>query len=819
MRGFIILFSLLFHLSAYAQTLSDDLSWYFLFGENRDTVFVGKNGSVQYSLWKQGVLPNPFVDSNDLKYGFLENEVITLKANFEGDEYLNFVHVELGLDRVDTYAQVLINGDPVLFTENAFRTYTVDVSNALVSGQNEIELVFTPPVLYHQKEYEQEAYHLPAPNDEHPISIASRVRKAQFQFGWDWAPRMNTVGINGSVRLRGYNGLTVKDPSVHTYLINDSVGVVRYKVAVHGDVPKRLTVRSNKKERSVSVINGLLTWQDTVTHPEFWYPIGHGRQFKYTSKIDVLDSVDQLVESFNIKYGFKNVELVQQLDRWGESYYFKINGKRIFAKGANYIPADLFLHNITPEKEREYVSEMARSNFNMIRVWGGGTYASDDFLSACDSMGILVWHDLMFACAMYPSDTAFLDNVSKEMEQQFARILSHPCIAQINGNNEVDVAWKNWGLQESYGLDENAQDEISEGYAVLFKELIPSLLDEYLGIPYTHSSPLSNWGKLEDFNSGSQHYWGLWHGNDVLSDALIKVGRFNSEYGFQSFPSLKLLQDYSSKSLNDLNDPFLKYRQRSYVGNKKIFEKIEPLYGAVKDLEDFTYKSQLYQAKALETYIIAHRMNPLRCGGTLFWQLNDVYPGPTWSTVDFNGTFKAAHYAVRENFEDLLVHWMNDSLVISNLTGKEVEITVHFQWKDLKGKVKEEGEVNVSLKHMTTKVLEMMPVKRKNSKKDLVLELSYSERVPELTVLSFVRKDEYALIPGEAQIESVEFLSDAKGVLNITVSEFSEKLWIQCDEISVQFDSNFRDYLPGTYQVSFTYNVQPSLSDFHIYGN
>jgi beta-mannosidase len=513
------------------------------------------------------------------------------------------------------------------------------------------------------------------------------------------------------------------------------------------------------------------------------------------------------------------VELVREADEWGESYYFKLNGKRVFAKGANVIPIDVFLSEIEPKEEVALVEEMGRSNFNMVRVWGGGTYASEAFLNACDSLGIMVWHDLMFACSMYPGDSAFLENVKIELVQQLARILSHPSVVQINGNNEVEVAWKNWGFQDAYDLNEVAQHEIEDAYESLFNELVPELLSSYPGFPYTHTSPLSNWGQLIDFNSGSQHYWGLWHGNDDLSDASLKIGRFNSEYGFQSFPSLSLLQAYASSPLNDMSNPAFTYKQRSYVGNKKIIDKIVPLYGAVSGIEDLIYKSQLYQAHALETYILAHRRNAQRCGGTLYWQLNDVFPGPTWSSIDFSGDYKAAHYMVKKCYEDILVTWVRDSIFVSNLSNKKIELSVNFEWLDLSGKIKESGSRCYTIPPLHSISEELIPLKKSGVKSNRVLKLYHNSKVPEQKTNVYLRDNALSIITGNVTLENCLLLNDSEGILEIRVDEFSEKTWLKCKVEGVRLKENFIELLPGKFAIPFHYEAPPELKDFHIHRN
>ena len=444
-----IVFSFLFVLTASkAQSISEQLDWYFVYPETGDTVQIGFKGSVQYSLWKNGFLPDPFIDSNDQLYTPLEEQEWVLRSNFNGDPFLGKKHVILDLSGVDTYSTVLVNGDPVLTTANAFVDYQSEISSSLVSGKNEIEIRLIPPVLFHKEAYESEVYHLPSPNDNHSISVASRVRKPQFQFGWDWVPRMNTIGINNGVVLSGFDELEIYEPTVFT-LLDDGLGKVRYSFKYSGDPSAQLTFRSRIFGKlKCAMDEGVFVCNAEKKSPHLWSCVGQGSQNLYTDQINIYNSQNQIIKSFVVKLGFRRSELIQEEDEWGESYYFIINGKRVFAKRANAIPLNVFVSEIELAEEIALVKEMAQSNFNMVRVWGGGKYASEAFLDACDSLGVMVWHDLMFACSMYPGDSLFLENVTTEVRQQLSRILSHPCVVQINGNNEVDVAWKNWGFQQ-----------------------------------------------------------------------------------------------------------------------------------------------------------------------------------------------------------------------------------------------------------------------------------------------------------------------------------------------------------------------------------
>jgi beta-mannosidase len=265
----------------------------------------------------------------------------------------------------------------------------------------------------------------------------------------------------------------------------------------------------------------------------------------------------------------------------------------------------------------------------------------------------MVWQDLMFACAMYPANKDFLDLVGKELDEHLPRISSHPSVILINGNNEVDVAWKYWGFQKKYAISNQRQKEIEKVYDLLFKYFIAKKVEDYCWLPYTPTSPLGHWINKEDFPHGTQHYWGVWHGSDPIEDFSRKFGRFNAEYGFQSFPERKTLLTFSDSTQWNLSNPIMQHHQKSYVGNGMIKKHSDRLFGVASNFEEFVYFSQLTQAKGVGMAISSHRLNAPICMGTIYWQLNDCWPGPTWSSIDFFGNWKALQYTIRKDYEDV----------------------------------------------------------------------------------------------------------------------------------------------------------------------
>lgn len=808
-------------LNAYGQE-SNTLEWEFYHPRKKEWISYGTHGSIQEKLIESRELPDPFYGKNAELFNWIEEHTWKLRCSFNWSKTEEYIYVELYLPAVDTYGEVLLNGKKILKTQNAFIPYSAQLKEYLRDGKNELQIILTPPVMQWEDDYKKERYHLPAPSDENEIKISSRVRKPQYQFGWDWAPRMNTIGLNKPASIHRYNDLRILNKSTVTKELADGYAVIESTIFFTG---KKSGVISWKSERfgtkNIKLTCNKASRLDTLWNPKLWWPIRWGDQYLYNDKWIFKSSENQFIESAVLKYGVKSTELVRESDGWGTSYYFKVNGKRIFAKGSNYVPQSIFPASVTESQVRNAVLEMEKSNFNMIRVWGGGYYPDEVFYNTCDSLGILVWQDFMFACAMYPSDFYFVHNVSEELDYQVPRIASHPCIAQFNGNNEVDVAWKNWGFEEQYHLDSLASSEIEAGYEKLFKQVIPGKVKEYCSLPYTHTSPLSNWGKAEDFNNGSQHYWGVWHGQDDIDSFKRKIGRFNTEYGFQSFPGFTALHLMADTADWSLDSDLIKYHQKSYVGNQKIEEHALKLYGKTFSFEKFVYFSQLTQAEAMRIAITSHRLDQKRCGGTLYWQFNDVWPAPTWSGIDFTGEWKAAQYEIRDCMRDItLVYEINEKDWPQFYLVYDHPDTINYSLKctayDHNGKQMALQDLFGSIDGDTLIELELPDLsKRKLKRSVLVYELTDDYNLRQELTYTFSSYSKFQSNGMDFSIISVDTLKN-EGLLEITTQEFHEKTWIYSIIPGVRLENNFLDLLPGKHIIRFTYEIKPKAEDFQF---
>ncbi len=803
------------------------LTWSILHPIKKEWIELGEKGSVQEALISSGELPDPFVGLNENKFGWIEDHQWEFKSMFFLEkEELKHDFIELHFPSLDTYAKVFLNDSLIYTGDNAFIEHTIRLTKHLKKGLNELTIVFTPPVMYHKTMYDSAAYHLPAPNDNHSIAIAPYTRKPQYQFGWDWALRMNTIGLNKTAWIEFSDFGHISSKTTRIISVTTEKAVVEFEIdlsneAVSEIIWKSKTFGTEKIQRK----NGVFVRRVEVENPKLWWPKGQGEAFLYGDKVVIETSKNQIIGSYNVKYGIKTSELVMEKDQWGTSYYFEINGRTIFCKGGDYIPQDIFPARVKDEDIVRMVEIMAESNFNMVRVWGGGYYPDEVFFDKCDELGIMVWEDLMFACAMYPGDDAFIENISKEFRSQVPRIAAHPSVVLFNGNNEVEVAWGNWGFQIKYGLYGKSAKEIERSYDRVFKETAPDIIKEFTNIPYIHTSPLSNWGKAELYNHGSQHYWGVWHGKDPIEDFGKKIGRFNAEYGFQSFPEYNTLLTFSDKTEWDLSSDVMKHHQKSYVGNDMIMKHAKNLYGKPENFEDFVYYSQLTQAKAVSIAVAGHRIDFPRCGGTLYWQVNDCWPAPTWSSVDYRWNWKALQYAVQKDYENIAVvakydDLDNRSFYIVNDLPDSFTANVYVQLIDLKGRTEREWVEKVQFSGAGSKQIVFdESAFSELEKSNFVVKFTWNDAQGESFTRNFANiKNEYKTAKAEdisLSLHSID-TSAKTAIISIENKRFVRDFWLSSSQFGLKFSANFLNLIPGEHLIEISFDEIPKVEEFKM---
>ncbi|AEA45384.1 Beta-mannosidase [Fluviicola taffensis DSM 16823] len=800
-----------------------NLSWKVQHPISKKWMPMGEKGSVQEALITAKELPDPFVGMNEDKFAWVENYQWILESEFLLTEADFNQFVELEFPSIDTYASIFLNGKFVAETNNSFVNYRFDVQDKIIVGKNKLKVVFTPPVMYQKPRMGKVGVTLPAPNDVGKTQVAPHCRKPQYQFGWDWSLRILTMGFWEPVRVAIFSSNKVVSNYSNTLAVSDEKATSEFSLILAKESSESFTWESNLFGLQVlKSQNKVLKRTETLENPKLWWPRGQGEAFLYQDHWLLKNEKGEIIFEKDIRFGVKKVELVQEKDQWGTSFQLKVNNRPIFCKGADYIPDDIFPARITDQKLKNAVKTMLECNFNMVRIWGGGFYPRESFLEACDEGGLMVWEDFMFACAMYPGTDEFLKNVQEEIQQQIPRLASHASLTLFNGNNEVDVAWKNWGFQSTYNLSSKDEALIGVYYQKLFKELIPETIKRITNIPYEHTSPLSNWGNDEYYNHGTQHYWGVWHGKDPIEDFGRKSGRFNAEYGFQSFPELATLSSFSNPTDWKLDSPVMKKHQKSYVGNGMIAKHSNLLYGKTDDFQRFVYFSQLTQAKAVGIAVVAHRTTYPRCAGTIYWQFNDCWPAPTWSSIDYFGRWKALQYQVKNDFKDVTIAARIDTLgkekfvLISDIpTGFLCEIEA--QVSDFQGRILDTLRCHQTLAYPHS--VELFPQELEKYKKvDFAIQFNWKDETGKMCSRIFVHE----LFPGKAIVGiapkvTVESLDTAsgKGVVLIENETILLDFWFTSKIGVVFMDQNFLHLLPGTHRLEFVFEGDLKPTDFN----
>ncbi len=500
-------------------------------------------GTVHTDLFAHKLIPDPFLGANEKQLQWIENEDWQYQTTFSVSKAeLKNENCELQFDGLDTYAEVSLNGTKILSANNMFRTWKVDVKKLLKIGQNKLVITFSSAVNKGKEAAEKLAYTLPG--DEKIFT-----RKAQYHYGWDWGPRFVTAGIWKDVKLHFWNSASISNVKHIQKSLSDDLAELEFVAEIKSNTNGEFQLKINDKLEIIQLKKGKnkVSVYYQIKKPKCWWSNGLGEAYLYSFSIS-LSKKSRVLDKKELNIGLRTIELVREKDNVGKSFYFKLNGIPVFMKGANYIPPDSFLPRAKDSVYKSIVKNAVDANMNMLRVWGGGVYADDVFYNECDKNGILVWQDFMFACAMYPGDDHFINNVKNEVIDNVNRLQNHPSIALWCGNNENDEGWHNWGWQKQYKYSVTDSIKIWNDYKKLFHEVIPQTLDSLLSKEkniYWSSSPSIGWGKKESLLSGDSHYWGVWWGMEPFEIYKQKIGRFMSEYGFQGMPNLETFISFS----------------------------------------------------------------------------------------------------------------------------------------------------------------------------------------------------------------------------------------------------------------------------------
>lgn len=642
------------------QILSLDGVWRLRQDDRTETLPAPVPGTVHQALLTAGILPDPYPRDQELAAQWVGEARWTYARTFAADPVvLSAPVVRLRCHGLDTLAAIRINDREIGRADNMFRTWVYDIRAALRPGLNTIEVAFASPVVEARARYARLPLRCPHHAAHEPPGI-TYLRKEQCNFGWDWGPCLPTAGIWRAIALEAVAGPEIADVVVRQH---HRRGAVRLDLAIAlagrgiagGTVEVVLRRRGRRVAAAETAAGRRVEVRLAVPSPRLWWPNGLGEQPLYDLEVRLRGADGRVHDQRRLRIGLRTLELRRQDDAWGQGFAFACNGVPFFAKGSNWIPADAILDRITPDVYRRLLTAARDSHQNMIRVWGRGLYEADAFYDLCDELGLCVWQDFMFACGAYPAfDDAFLRNVAAEVDDNVRRLRHHPSIALWCGNNE---------LEQFCCGDAYPQFPWPE-YRGLFDRLIPGRLRRLdPDRPYIPSSGHNPRGKRAggaDPRWGDSHLWEVWHGREPFEWYRSTSHRFCSEFGFQSFPEPQTVAGFTDPEDRNVTSPVMEHHQRSGIGNRVILEYMLRAFRMPAGFDQTLWLSQIQQGLGVACGIDHWRRNMPRCMGALYWQLNDCWPAPSWSSIDYHGRWKALHYFVRRAFAPIRVSCIAD---------------------------------------------------------------------------------------------------------------------------------------------------------------
>ena len=797
-------------------------------------------GTAQTDLMTLKKLPDPYLADNEGKVQWVGLSDWQYRTEVTvSTETLARDHVEMVFEGLDTFAEVRVNGTVILNSDNMFRTWRVDVKSLLKPGVNVVQVDLKSPLKKMKPLVADMPYVMPGAYDslwgDEPLgrNSSTYVRKAGYQYGWDWGPRFVTSGIWRPITLRAWSGVRISDLQVvQDGLTKDQAALtIMFEIIADKAGPAVIdlsseTDRAIRARQAVTLVKGVnsVALKVTVNKPRLWWTNGLGKAHLYslTGRVVTASATD----SRTVTTGLRTVKIVQTPDADGRSFYVELNGVPVFMKGANYIPNDSFLPRVTHEVYDRVVKSAVDTHMNMLRVWGGGTYEEDYFYDLCDRNGILVWQDFMFACSMYPGDAAFLENVRMEAIDNVRRLRNHPSIALWVGNNEMDSAWQNdvpeggWGWKQKYS--EVQRNEMWKAYQAIFLDILPKVVAAHDSQRfYWPSSPQAAWDSSGDIRhadlsqvkqSGDIHYWDVWWGQKPFAEYRTHIGRFMSEYGFQSFPEFKTVQTYTKPEDYDIFSEVMAAHQRSSIGNGTIKNYMQRDYTVPADFQQFLYVGQVLQAEGIKVAMEAHRSRMPYCMGSLFWQINDCWPVASWSSIDYFGRWKAQQYFAVKAFDTVLVSPVLEGgkVTITAVSDhlKDKAVTLEVKTMDFTGRGGHVQTVPFTLKANRSEVVFTSDVATllnglKPENALLYVRIMEAESLLSDNILYFKPVKDLSL-PKPAMDIRVKPLDGAVAV-SLTSPVLVKNLCLGFDGHEGVFSDNFFDLLPGqTRVITFT---------------
>lgn len=666
-------------------------------------------GSVYSDLLRNEKMADPFYrDNEDAALALMEDDYEYERSFCVTREELAQEKLLLRCEGIDTLAHVYVNEEPVALVDNMHRTWEFNIKKFLGEGENRLRIHLYSPVRAIRERYAAAR----ADGAGDAMQGFATLRKAHCMFGWDWGPRLPDAGVWREISLVGCSVARLGDVYVAQRHINGSV-VLDFAVTVHrfSDPAAGLRTEVELKDPDGQVLYAGPDDCLTVETPRLWWPRGYGAQPLYTAAVRLYDG-GLLLDAWEKRIGLRSMTVAVEKDQWGESFAQQVNGVKMFAMGADYIPEDNLLPRLSEARTRRLLAQCAAANMNTVRVWGGGHYPPDYFYDLCDELGLVVWQDLMFACAVYNLTPAFEETVTAEVRDNVRRIRHHACLGLWCGNNEMEQYVKEgqWVSSERQRAD----------YIKMYEYLFPKLLAQYDPQAFYWPSSPSSGGSFDaptDPARGDVHDWEVWHGGKPFSAYRRHCYRYVSEFGFQSFPSEKTIEAFTLPAERNIFSYIMERHQRNSSANAKILSYLGENYLYPLCFGDVVYASQLLQAEAIRTGVEHWRRNRGRCMGAIYWQLNDCWPAASWSSIDYYGRWKALHYAARRFFAPVLLSCEEQGAVqqLPNVNAEEKRVrktarlnvanetmarvcgTVEWELRDAAARVLQHGQTPVQV--------------------------------------------------------------------------------------------------------------------------
>ncbi len=777
-------------------------------------------GSVHSDLIRNELIKDPFYRLNEHNVQWIDKKdwIYTTTLSITED-LLSKDRLILDFKGLDTHADVFLNDEKILVTDNMFRAWEVDVKDKVRYGENNLRIYFHSPIKVGLDKYDNYPHQIhSSANDLSEIGqvegnkrVGSHLRKAAYHFGWDWGPRLVTSGIWKPVFLKAWNRARMVDLRIVQNQISGKKATLTAEFEIEAVDDMKADLEMNVDgipvtKIAVNIEEGTKVYSVDfeIANPELWWSNGLGDAHLYnvSGKLVTDEGFDEI--SHNI--GIRTLELIREEDEDGKSFFVELNGHQVFMKGANYIPNDVFLDRVTPERYEEVILTAKNSNHNMLRVWGGGIYEKDIFYDLCDKHGILVWQDFMFANNMYPGHPEFLENVKQEAEYNIKRLRNHPSIVLWCGNNEILAAWKSWGWEE----EEMERDPVAakaewKAYKDIFLSVLPDAVNKLDPQRFYHpSSPQADDSLVNVFNRGDNHFWGVWWGKEEFSKYHTELSRFMSEYGFQSFPEMRTINRFAVEEDWDIYSEVMKSHQRSSIGNSTIELYMLRDYQKPKDFPSFIYTGQLLQAEGVKQALESHRIAMPYTMGSLYWQINDCWPVASWSSTDYYGNWKALQYFTKKAFDKILVapRVLNDTIEVHVVSDRLVDFEAEMELRvlDFRGNQIRSKVLPVSMKANSSQLFFTEPTAEFFKKLDLsssVLAVSLKEDGEEIgrSHIFFNRVKDLDLPVTDLEYSIAK--ADGQYVVELKTDALAKNVYLSSEGSEGFFSDNYFDMLPG----------------------